>query len=174
MWHDWVHVLLFPSEKLRKRKHLKFYVSYLSTTFTIIVYSQKYLQKAICSYSCFVHINLSLYITNICICIYDMWKQFEINVIRWCLFVDLFHTPFQNSTYGHVHGQQVNIPVDIRICEEYIYIHIHTYIYIYIYIHIKFAIKKFSNKLVSCIHLHKLFQYWNQSTKRLFLLDGCI
>ena len=129
----------------------------------------KYLQKAIYRYSCFVHINLSLYITNMCICIYDMWKQFEINVLRWCLFVHLFHTPFQNSTYGHVHGQQVNIPVDIRICEEYIYIHIHIYIYTYI----KLAIKKFSNKSVSCIHLHKLFQYWNESTifaRRLYLI----
>ena len=26
---------------------------------------------------------------------------FEMNVLRWCPFVHLFDTPFQNSPYGH-------------------------------------------------------------------------
>ena len=30
-----------------------------------------------------------------------VYCDFEMNVLRWCFFVHLFDTPFQNSPYGH-------------------------------------------------------------------------
>ena len=31
-----------------------------------------------------------------------VYYYFQMNILRWCLFVYLFDTPFQNSPYGHV------------------------------------------------------------------------
>ena len=32
--------------------------------------------------------------------------HFGVNVLRWCLFVHLFDTPFQNSPYSHAEERQ--------------------------------------------------------------------
>ena len=89
-WCGRLRVFLFSNKKLVRYKHLKTVASHLGVVFT-------------CTLN-----HYYLFIQNIFL--YDMWKQIErfcvycvgVNILRWCLFLHLFGTPFQNSSYGHV------------------------------------------------------------------------
>lgn len=89
-WCGRLRVFLFSNKKLVRHKHLKTVPSHLSVVFTCILN------------------HYYLFIQNVFL--YDMWKQIErfcvyyhvgVNVLRWCLVLHLFDTPFQNSPYGH-------------------------------------------------------------------------
>ena len=77
VWHDWLDVFLFLSEKLEKDKHLKLVVSHLSTDFT-------YTLKHYCLFMQRQYTNtltlFHVYATYIFICIYNIAKLKS----TWC------------------------------------------------------------------------------------------